>query len=136
MTAKTILVVEDDLAIRETMVELLREEGYPRVTAARHGKEALTWLENAEELPGLILLDLMMPVMDGETFMASLQRHPKASLRNVPVAILTASRTRTNIPGATTWLDKPIDIDRLLGLVASYCGPGIQTVAPPVPLTY
>jgi CheY-like chemotaxis protein len=132
MSPKTILVVEDDLAIRETVVELLKEEGYPKVVAARHGKEALAWLEAQTELPGLILLDLMMPVMDGESFMEALQHHPRAALHDVPVAILTASRQRSNIPGATTWLDKPIDIERLLALVASYCGP-TTTAAPPVP---
>ncbi len=133
MTAKTILVVEDDVAIRETMVELLKEEGYSRVAAARHGKEALLWLENARRAArSHPLLDLMMPGMDGETFMSSLQAHPKSSLRLVPVAILTASRTRTNIPGATTWLDKPIDIDRPRPCAISSC-PGSTTVAPPVP---
>ena len=86
MSPKTILVVEDDLAIREAVVELLKEEGYPKVAAARHGKVALSWLEAQTELPGLILLDLMMPVMDGESFMEALQSHPRAALHDVPHA--------------------------------------------------
>ena len=124
-----ILVVEDDLAIRETVVELLRDEGYPNVTSARHGKEALAMLETSTEMPGLILLDLMMPVMDGESFLAALKSHEKPTLRELPVAILSASRQRTTLPGAVTWLDKPIDIERLLKLCAEYVGP-VERTAP------
>jgi CheY-like chemotaxis protein len=124
---KTILVVEDDRAIRETVVDLLKDEGFANVSAVRHGKEAITWLENAAEMPALILLDLMMPVMDGESFLRAIQTHPKAVLRSVPVVVLTASRRRTELPGAVTWLDKPIDIERLLQLCAKYVGPVDRT---------
>jgi CheY-like chemotaxis protein len=126
---KTILVVEDDRAIRETVVDLLKDEGFPSVSAVRHGKEAIAWLEAATEMPALILLDLMMPVMDGESFLRAVQKHPKAALRAVPVVVLTASRRRTELPGCTTWLDKPIDIDRLLKLCSEYVGP-IERTAP------
>src|SRR5438105_11355145 len=95
---KMILVVEDDLAIRETVVELLHDEGFPNVTATRHGKDALAWLESTAELPGVILLDLMMPVMDGESLLKELQARPR--LREVPVIILSASRHRTTLIGA------------------------------------
>ena len=127
---KSILVVEDDLAIRETVVDLLKDEGFANVSAARHGKEALQLLEHADELPGLILLDLMMPVMDGETFLRTLKAHDQTTLREVPVVVLTASRRRTELPGALTWLDKPIDIERLLSLCHEYCGSGARTAAP------
>ena len=120
---KSILVVEDDRAIRETVVDLLKDEGFANVTAVRHGKEALTFLESAPTLPSLILLDLMMPVMDGETFLRTVQAHPTEALRSVPVVVLTASRRRTQLPGCVTWLDKPIDIERLLELCAKYVGP-------------
>jgi CheY-like chemotaxis protein len=120
---RTILVVEDDRAIRETVVDLLKDEGFPSVSAVRHGREAISWLESAPEMPALILLDLMMPVMDGETFLRTVQQHPKVAMRSVPVVVLTASRRRTELPGAITWLDKPIDIERLLELCAQYVGP-------------
>lgn len=126
---KTILVVEDDRAIRETVVDLLKDEGFANVTAVRHGKEALQYLESAATLPALILLDLMMPVMDGESFLRTVQQHPNATLRSVPVIVLTASRRRTTLPGAVTWLDKPIDIERLLQLCNEYVGP-IERTAP------
>lgn len=127
---KSILVVEDDLAIRETVVDLLKDEGFTHVHAVRNGREALTWLESAPELPGLILLDLMMPVMNGETFLATVQAHPQAVLRTLPVIVLTASRRRAELPGATLWLDKPIDIERLLKLCGEYCG-AAEHPAPP-----
>ena len=126
---KTILVVEDDRAIRETVVDLLKDEGFANVTAVRHGKEALAYLETTPTLPALILLDLMMPVMDGESFLRTVQQHPNASLRSVPVIVLTASRRRTTLPGAVTWLDKPIDIERLLQLCNEYVGPVDRSAA-------
>lgn len=126
---KSILVVEDDRAIRETVVDLLKDEGFSNVTAVRHGKEALHHLETAQTLPSLILLDLMMPVMDGESFLRALQAHPSVALREVPVIVLTASRRRTQLPGCVTWLDKPIDIERLLQLCTEYVGP-IERTAP------
>jgi CheY-like chemotaxis protein len=129
---KLILVVEDDLAIRETVVELLHDEGYSNVASVKHGKEALQWLETAQEMPGLILLDMMMPVMDGESFLAALQEHSQAHLRQLPVVILSASRTRATLKGAVSWLDKPINIERLLSLVATYCGPSAMPSASPV----
>lgn len=126
---KSILVVEDDRAIRETVVDLLKDEGFVNVIAVRHGKEALAYLETAQPLPALILLDLMMPVMDGESFLRTVAQHPNASLRSVPVIVLTASRRRTTLPGCVTWLDKPIDIERLLQLCNQYVGP-IEHTAP------
>ncbi len=126
-TVKSILVVEDDRAIRETVVDLLKDEGFSSVTAVRHGKEALHYLESTKTLPSLILLDLMMPVMDGESFLRAMQAHPSAELRAVPVIVLTASRRRTELPGCVTWLDKPIDIERLLQLCTEYVGPVERT---------
>ena len=64
--AKRILVVEDDTSIRELLVELLESEGYG-VASAVNGLEALKYLQSNEN-PDLILIDLMMPVMDGYAF--------------------------------------------------------------------
>ena len=68
--------------------------------------------------------------MDGESFLRAMQAHPSVALRAVPVIVLTASRRRTTLPGCVTWLDKPIDIDRLLQLCAEYVGP-VERTAPP-----
>jgi CheY-like chemotaxis protein len=121
-SVKSILVVEDDRAIRETVVDLLKDEGFSNIVAVKHGKEALQHLEAAAELPALILLDLMMPVMDGESFVREVQAHPNAALREVPIVVLTASRRRSELPGTLTWLDKPIDIEKLLKLCERYVG--------------
>lgn len=82
-----ILVVEDDRDIREAVVEVLEEEGYG-VSAAGDGAQALRVLDEAERQPDLILLDLMMPNMNGFEF----RQHQLANARHaaIPVAVLTA----------------------------------------------
>src|SRR5919206_1695644 len=80
-----VLVVEDDFAIRETLRELLEDEGY-RVAWAANGKEALARLH--ERAPRVILLDLMMPVMDGWEFRVAQQRDP--ALASIPVVVISA----------------------------------------------
>lgn len=117
---KTILVVEDDFFIRDLLIELLEEEGYP-VASAANGKEALAYLEVATELPGLILLDLMMPVMDGQQFIQVQQSNPR--LQSIPVVVLTASTDTTRLPEEfepTGYMAKPIELHRLLDTVATY----------------
>src|ERR1700682_3707878 len=88
MSAKPILVVEDDRPIRETLRELLEGEGYA-VTTAANGKEAL---ESIRALRGrcLVLLDLQMPVMTGEELLDSLARDPDPAVRAVDILVLTA----------------------------------------------
>src|SRR5438874_12818796 len=82
-----ILVVEDDDDIREAVVEVLRADGY-ETQSATNGQEALRALEDADERPELILLDLMMPVMDGWDFLFWLDE--RDDLRGTPVAIMSA----------------------------------------------
>jgi CheY-like chemotaxis protein len=112
-----ILVVEDDDAIRESIMQLLDAQGY-RVTGATNGRGALHYLRKAPVLPGLILLDLMMPVMDGWTFRTQQLADPR--LADIPVVILSA----TNDPAhhaaelhVDEYLQKPLDVPRLLGIV-------------------
>jgi CheY-like chemotaxis protein/nitrogen-specific signal transduction histidine kinase len=81
----TVLVVEDDAATRRTFVKALEKEGWTVVEAA-NGREALDRV--AEQIPSLILLDLVMPVMDGGTFVAELRRHD--AWRAIPVVVVTA----------------------------------------------
>lgn len=86
--AKSILLVEDDSAIREALFLVLENEGYV-VSVVTNGREALDWLRAATRLPDLILLDLMMPEMDGIEFRKVQMSDPKLAL--VPVIMLTAS---------------------------------------------
>lgn len=118
MPARPILIVEDDSDLREMMEQLLTLEGYTAATAA-NGREALEYLRRAEA-PELILLDLMMPVMDGWEFRREQERDPH--LASVPVVVLSAlDQHRARDIGATAFLKKPLDFDRLLALVRQYC---------------
>jgi CheY-like chemotaxis protein len=84
---RAVLLVDDDVAIREALAEALVEEGFT-VHAARHGREALDWLQQNGDRPCVVLLDLMMPVMDGRTFLAIRGADP--SLSKVPVIVVSA----------------------------------------------
>jgi CheY-like chemotaxis protein len=116
---RNILVVDDDADIRESLVEILQGEGYT-VSAATNGREGLEQLA-AMEGPCLVLLDLMMPVMNGYEVLAQLRANP--ATRAIPVLILTASRTEMP-EGATHLLRKPFELGELLSVVETHCPPG------------
>ena len=86
-TRRAVLVVDDDVAIREALTEALVEEGFP-VHAARNGLEALDWLQDNRGRPCVVLLELMMPVMDGRTFLGIRRSDP--SLSRIPVIVVSA----------------------------------------------
>lgn len=114
--ARTILLVEDDLAIREGVEECLEGEGYAVVTAS-HGREALDRIER-DGPPALVLLDLVMPVMDGARLVAELRgRH---LLRGVPIVLMTAAigGNPARLPAVEAVLTKPFDLDDLIRTVA------------------
>jgi two-component system chemotaxis response regulator CheY len=115
-----ILVVEDDEAIRGLVTEVLRDDGY-EVGEAANGVEALAYI--GQRKPDLIVLDLMMPVMDGWAFVEECRRH--ACCAQVPIVTSashdlpkTAERLRSF--GVRTCLAKPFDVDGLLALVERY----------------
>ena len=113
-----ILIVEDDMDLREMMAQLLTLEGF-RAASVANGKEALQYL-TAGHNPEVILLDLMMPVMDGWEFRRRQQADP--NLSDVPVIVLSAlDQSRTRDLHADAFLKKPLDFDRLLELVHEYC---------------
>jgi CheY-like chemotaxis protein len=115
---RRILLVEDDAGAREALSEILREEGFD-VTAAANGREALERLR-AGERPCVILLDLVMPVMDGWEFRQRQLR--EATLAPIPVVVLTATTgdgPEAVDPGDV--LRKPIDFDALLARVERHC---------------
>ncbi len=119
-TPKRILVVEDDQYIRDSLVELLQDEGYD-VGVARDGQEGLDKLR-AGPYPNLILLDLMMPIKDGFQFRTEQRAQPE--LAAIPTIIFSAD-TGVNQPhvefeGAAI-LKKPVDLDALLTMVQEHC---------------
>lgn len=115
-----ILIVEDDASLRETLADLLADEGY-RVAEAANGQEALQRLRGAA-LPCIILLDLMMPVMNGWEFREHQRRDP--ALAGIPVAVVTGVRNtldKVAALDAVGYFQKPIDIPALLETVSQYC---------------
>jgi len=116
----TLLLVEDDDSIREIVSEVLSSRGYEVLTAG-NGRIALDVLHRrADSLPRLILLDLMMPDMDGRQFLAERRKEPQ--LVPIPVIVLTAAgRTQVSPElDVAAWLSKPVELDRLLATVAQY----------------
>jgi CheY-like chemotaxis protein len=116
---RLILIVDDDPDILQTLGLCLSTEGY-RVLMASNGKEALEVLSNAR--PNAILLDLMMPVMDGWQFVAELE---KRGWRKAPLLILSADRAVQGHAAklrAEAHLAKPFDLDELLGKVQQLTG--------------
>jgi len=111
---ETVLIVEDEVMIRDALIELLGKDGREIVTAG-DGQEALERLEQVQR-PSVILLDLMMPPMDGWEFLRRQAADP--SIAGIPTIVLSSSRLPT---GARHQLAKPIDVDRLLALVDQYC---------------
>ena len=112
---RQILLVEDDADIQEAMVDLLREEGFA-VRAASHGAEALQLLATPAYTPDVILLDLMMPVMDGHEFRRRQLAHPQWAA--IPVVVVSADRNaweKSQQMHANAFLPKPIDLETLLG---------------------
>lgn len=117
-----ILIVDDDSDIRETLTELLQGEGYDCATAG-NGREALEYLRS-HSFPSLILLDLMMPVMDGFDFRAAQLGAEK--LREVPVLVISAggrAEQAAKSLAAAGYLNKPMDIADLFRKVRSICAP-------------
>ena len=110
--------MEDDPDLREMMAQLLTLEGF-QAAAVSNGREALDYLED-RHAPDVILLDLMMPVMDGWEFRRRQRENP--DLSRVPVIVLSAvDQGRVGGLDPVAFLKKPLDFDRLLQLVRSCC---------------
>ena len=117
--ANTILFVEDDLDIRETLTEILREEGW-LVEAAGHGRAALEALRSDRPLPRVILLDLMMPIMNGWQFRA--EQLADTKLERVPVVVISAASNIQQTAaalGAAGFVRKPVVLEELLRALRS-----------------
>jgi CheY-like chemotaxis protein len=116
----TILIVDDDIDIREAMCMVLEHGGY-RTIAAANGAEALRVLDGGPTID-LILLDMMMPVMDGWAFRTAQAQGP--AFASIPVVVLTGdgrAAAKAAAISAAGYLKKPLDLDDLLDVVARHC---------------
>jgi CheY-like chemotaxis protein len=120
-TSRRVMVIDDDDDIRESLIDFLDEHGFQTV-GARDGVEALDQLGRLDPPPCLIILDLMMPKMDGRTFrQVQLEREP---LANIPVVVISAYRDveeNARDLQAANWLPKPLNLPALLQVVRAAC---------------
>ena len=117
VTHPSVLLVDDDVDIRQALAEVLADEGFT-VHAAENGRVALDWLRNNGSngsRPCVVLLDLMMPVMDGRSFLAARDADP--SLSAIPVLVISAEtgcRELAAWPSVRGVFPKPLALDGLL----------------------
>ncbi len=138
MQSYNVLVVDDDTGIRDLLEGLLEEEGY-NVATARNGREALEILGQRAELgPHVILLDLMMPVLDGYAVMETLATNPQLRDSHAIIVMSAAQRLEQgHFDLANALLPKPFAIDDVLEIVSQWTHriarpkdneqPGVQT---------
>jgi CheY-like chemotaxis protein len=113
-----VLVVDDDAGTREAVRFLLEDEGY-LVVVAENGNAALDRLRDLSRKPSLLLLDLMMPGMDGETLLGHLERNGPEHL---PIVVMTAAGPSPSTSGLQyPLLRKPFGLEALLKVVTTYC---------------
>ncbi|MBC8068184.1 MAG: response regulator [Deltaproteobacteria bacterium] len=120
MSAHQVLVIDDDEDIRVALIELIEDAGYTAVGAA-HGAAALERLREQGGRPCVILLDLMMPVMDGWEFRAQQRLDP--ALAAIPVVVISAYRHRPSVTelDAAAYLNKPFDAAALMDVIRRHC---------------
>jgi CheY-like chemotaxis protein len=115
---KCVLVVEDEELIRENLQLLLELEGYSVFTAS-NGQEGLEQLRKIPH-PCLILLDLLMPVMNGMEFLAA--KAQEDAVASIPVCVVSGVADPPHISGITAFVKKPVEFNQLLEFVKRYCG--------------
>lgn len=119
ITIETILVVDDDPRVRESLSELLDEKGYS-VLQAENGRKALEVLKEVPRTPCMVVLDLAMPVLDGHEFLKRRAEDPV--LRDIPVVVVSGnSRPPTPLKDIEAYLEKPVQADRLLEIIRKTC---------------
>lgn len=116
---KDVLIVDDDFALREALCAALEGEGFS-VASAGNGREALEYLRR-EERPRVVLLDLMMPIMNGWEFRAEQRQDPE--LASIPVVVLSAFSRATDeeLRDIKDFLRKPVTLTELLSAIRPYC---------------
>ncbi len=124
MSTRSIMVVDDDYDLRSVIAMALEMEGY-NIIEAENGKAALKILRGmrTEDLPGCILLDLMMPEMDGKTFLETVQKEDSDSIGKIPAILATAkgcSHNPVHFPDVAERIQKPMDLDELYRVVGKH----------------
>jgi CheY-like chemotaxis protein len=127
MAQKTVLLVEDDPDIRDIVQDVLEAEGYD-VVPASHGRQALEFLSGARESerPDLVILDMMMPLVDGRHVLDAIRNNQ--SLSSVPVVVMSAV-AHEKPAGAAAFLRKPFSLDTLFDAVHTLVDERVQTFA-------
>lgn len=115
-SANTIVVVDDEETICETLRDVFEEEGYA-VEVAMDGVAALELLRGLAVKPRIVILDLLMPRLDGNAVYAAMQEDP--ALADIPVVISTSDPSRA--PSGVLIMKKPVDLDLLLDTVRKAC---------------
>jgi len=118
-TRPSVMVIDDDHDVCEVYAEVLRDAGYD-VISAHDGNRAFELLQHSVPRPGVILVDLMMPFMDGGTFLRQQSADPRLS--QVPVVVMSAGRRPADLHGVA-YLQKPVSLEELLRTVATYIKP-------------
>lgn len=121
MTCNSILLVEDERDAREALKEILEMEGF-HVSTAENGQEGLKVLATSQE-PCLILLDLMMPVMNGWEFLEALKQHHQHVLATIPVVVVSAIADLSVAQQKYNCdiMKKPVNVRSLVDLAHQYC---------------
>lgn len=121
--SQNVLLIDDDKSLREVISILLTDEGY-NVIQAENGQDALEILKklNKEELPSCMILDLMMPIMDGNQFLEVLERDHQEDLGTIPVIICSAEGKHRQYDQIVAKLEKPVNFEILCGAIKGCSG--------------
>jgi len=120
-----ILIIDDNADIRSTLQDTLEVEGYESVTAC-DGQEGLDLIARGLR-PTLIILDLMMPRMNGWRFLETIQETPEYSA--IPVVVASAMTSKAETVSSAVFLKKPLDLEKLLGFIKNHCEPSTRQTA-------
>jgi CheY-like chemotaxis protein len=131
---RSVLLVDDDDDVREVLAETLVQRGF-EVNTAENGSVALDWLRQRKRPPSVVLLDLTMPVMDGQTFLRLRKSDP--ALSRIPVLVISAERGISELIHShdiTGVLPKPIELDGLFALIDGLSCGSVATRSTPLVL--
>lgn len=115
---KSILIIEDDLSVREILKDVLLSEGYSTLEAI-NGQHALEVLHNCPFRPDLIILDMMMPIMDGYSFLQKWRECEPKDSSKIPIVVTSA--TMQKLPGGISgFIPKPFEVSVLLDVISRH----------------